>query len=67
MTYTRTKPIDNPTGETPEQRGATRYLGAMVSFAGFHEQERSLLKKNTAVGHATSPCRRPISHSSTPS
>ena len=44
MTCTRAEPVDYPKGRTPEDRGATRYLGVYFSFAGWQEQQRQVEK-----------------------
>ena len=40
MECTRVEPFENPKGKTAEERGATRYLGAYVSYLGWGEQEK---------------------------
>jgi hypothetical protein len=44
MECTRVEPFANPEGKTAEERGATRYLGAYMSFLGWGEQERVTTK-----------------------
>ena len=44
MTCTRVEPFTNLKGETPEERGATRYLGTYLSFLGWAEQERVTIR-----------------------
>ena len=44
MACTRVEPFANPKGKTAEERGATRYLGAYVSFLGWKEQESVTIK-----------------------
>jgi hypothetical protein len=44
MACTRVEPFSNPRGKTAEERGATRYLGAYVSFLGWEEQESVTIK-----------------------
>jgi hypothetical protein len=44
MECTRVEPFANPKGKTAEDRGATRYLGAYMSFLGWEEQERVTIK-----------------------
>ena len=44
MECTRVEPFQNPKGKTPEERGATRYLGAYLSYLGWEEQEKVTIK-----------------------
>jgi hypothetical protein len=40
MTCSPCAPVADPDGKTPEERGATRYLGVYLSFTGWEEQIR---------------------------
>ena len=45
MSCTRVEPFHDPAGDTPETRGATRYLGVMISFTGPFEQRRATARR----------------------
>ena len=44
MNCTRVEPFHNPKGKTPEERGATKYLGTYLSFLGWNEQKQTTLR-----------------------
>ena len=53
MECTRVEPYHFPKGETWEERGATKYLGVLSSFAGWEEQRKDILKMNKAITFET--------------
>jgi len=53
-TCTRVEPFPNPGGDTPEERGSTRYLGTYLSFLGWSEQESRLLRSVRRITQMTS-------------
>ena len=53
MQCTRVEPFANPEGKTAEERGATRYLGAYMSFQGWDKKES--LQKPSETSRFKSP------------